>query len=594
MAILAESKAQTHKDTSLSIDINLSISTRGSLRTVSLTKKQVKEVLDDRLKINVRVNKGEYKNVLIEELNVDIPDFTNKLNTKIKEKIKQNSPLELIVKASKKEEELVQIGVLKIYSKEEKEGKDFPIRQENINLNLNSNDCCPKHPIEVIKLNIDMCMPDCKEAFITGPKNDCKSTTGGKLIVRQNQFTAIKLINFNPFRYSIDIKGVEESLFQDDASTFSLLPQNKTTQDTETTKSETKAEILKPEKTVDEKIEELKDSLESIESLWKELKNLKAGLSKLQCIAQDSIKMYFRYYNLKYDKNDLASDNIKKKLEALKKEAKEKNESNLKDLRTNIETEENKKPKNENSVKVAKDELEKTEEKIKEQDEQIDKLNDKILEDTKTQLEVIEQILRELNMAQTTVYSMPYQVKAKNIDMIRFDLEKKDLLTNSTSTYSYNVFVRGGVKIDFSTGIMLSALSKNEYKYLDVGTKKQIVRKNNNNYSFLSGTLMNTSFRINETFHVGITNGLGFSTEGQFQLLNGIFFGLGKFQRILFHGGFALGWVERLQQPYYENGTFDNLDADVTIQTLMSSWFIGITYNLTKPKTETPSQQAND
>ncbi len=35
-----------------------------------------------------------------------------------------------------------------------------------------------------------------------------------------------------------------------------------------------------------------------------------------------------------------------------------------------------------------------------------------------------------------------------------------------------------GVKIDFSTGIMLSALSKNEYKYLDVGTKKQIVRKN--------------------------------------------------------------------------------------------------------------------
>ncbi len=55
-----------------------------------------------------------------------------------------------------------------------------------------------------------------------------------------------------------------------------------------------------------------------------------------------------------------------------------------------------------------------------------------------------------------------------------------------------------------------------------------------------------------------LLNGLGFSTEGAVSIIKWYFWFMESFNAFFpSHGGFALGWVERLQQPYYENGTFD-------------------------------------
>jgi opacity protein-like surface antigen len=141
------------------------------------------------------------------------------------------------------------------------------------------------------------------------------------------------------------------------------------------------------------------------------------------------------------------------------------------------------------------------------------------------------------------------------------------------------------LKIDFSTGLMLTWLTDYNYTTLDTASMKQILRKNEGRIQFLVSTLVNVSYRLGEVINPTLSVGMGLSTEQRFQLLVGGGFSLSKFPRLVVTGGIAFGPVKRLQRPYIENGIYDIQTEAPTEQKFSYNVFAGITYNLTKVKT---------
>ncbi|HRI20677.1 MAG TPA: hypothetical protein PLA68_06970 [Panacibacter sp.] len=209
----------------------------------------------------------------------------------------------------------------------------------------------------------------------------------------------------------------------------------------------------------------------------------------------------------------------------------------------------------------------------------------------------------------TREYTLPTYNNLKNIDLIRYQIDREDILTKSKQTYNYDIWLKGGIKIDFSGGIFLSQLKDEVFNknavYDTVGSdviartdSLFIDKQNSGKYQFAFGGMVNMSLRSGVNWITpGISLGIGYSNTTQLQFMGAINFQLGKTERIILHLGFAGGEVKRLdlsqitfnpKTDVFMSGNRYKIKADASnyslpyIDKFSFKPFFGISYNLSK------------
>ncbi|MFZ2285086.1 MAG: hypothetical protein WAV86_14530 [Lutibacter sp.] len=187
-------------------------------------------------------------------------------------------------------------------------------------------------------------------------------------------------------------------------------------------------------------------------------------------------------------------------------------------------------------------------------------------------------------------YLLPVDINGKNIDVVEVTVERYDkTATNPTpDKYSYNIWVKGGVKIDISGGLFLTSLMDKEYETKDYGTNKFIYEENKGDYEFGFGSTINVSLRGGSWVRPGLSIGALFTTNQKFQLLTGLGIILGKEERIVLHTGLSMGRISRVSDNYKTDGSISyDLGSEGTIpltEKFSIGQFFGLTYNFGKVK----------
>ncbi|MFY7665674.1 hypothetical protein [Flavobacterium sp.] len=187
-------------------------------------------------------------------------------------------------------------------------------------------------------------------------------------------------------------------------------------------------------------------------------------------------------------------------------------------------------------------------------------------------------------------YLLPVDINGKNIDVVEVTVERYD--KNSTNPtpdkYTYNIWVKGGVKIDISGGLFLTSLMDKEYETKDDGSKKFIFEKNRGDYEFGFGSTINVSLRGGSWVRPGLSIGALFTTNQKFQLLTGLGFIIGKEERIVLHTGLSMGRISRISDNYKTDGSVSyDLGTEGTLpmtEKFSFGHFFGLTYNFGKVK----------
>jgi hypothetical protein len=204
-----------------------------------------------------------------------------------------------------------------------------------------------------------------------------------------------------------------------------------------------------------------------------------------------------------------------------------------------------------------------------------------------------EQITEKLYGFDFATFTLPIDVQGKNIDAIEFRLRRFDKETKEEDTgfapHPYNVWIRGGLKIDISAGLFFTSLFDDAFDKKDdpvITDNKIIIKKNQGDYDFAFGSSINVHSRWNSWLNMGGNLGVAFTTNQKFQILTGVNFILGRQERIIVTAGLAMGKVDRLANSYKEGGSY-NLGAEGTIpmeSQFKFGHFFGVTYNLSKVK----------
>ncbi|WP_130735917.1 hypothetical protein [Flavobacterium sp. J27] len=222
-------------------------------------------------------------------------------------------------------------------------------------------------------------------------------------------------------------------------------------------------------------------------------------------------------------------------------------------------------------------------------------LNTKILK-----VKAIDAVLR--NPKAYEILSAPIQPFE---DYVTFDVNLKHRDSNKLSEYddnrefTYMEYTRGGVRFDFSTGVVFNFGGNNtDYEIKNTTIiennievdKKEIVLTNKNDYTPMLAGMFHTSFRNNGILSFGLTLGASINVE-TFEL-NSLFPGvsilIGKKQKLIITGGPAFRQVNVLKNRYKDK-TYYDIDEltevsneDLTAKQFKIGAFVGITYNLTQ------------
>ena len=155
----------------------------------------------------------------------------------------------------------------------------------------------------------------------------------------------------------------------------------------------------------------------------------------------------------------------------------------------------------------------------------------------------------ELN--NTVEFTLPSSTNLKNIDLVRYKIDREDKVTGGKQSYVYDLWLKGGLKVDFSFGLFASGLVDNEYQkhqYDSLGTltdSVQINRQQTGGYSFGFGGMVNITPRLGSSWITpGLNFGVIYSTNQKLQLSSGLSLHLGKTERIILHGGVAGGFCQ--------------------------------------------------
>lgn len=194
------------------------------------------------------------------------------------------------------------------------------------------------------------------------------------------------------------------------------------------------------------------------------------------------------------------------------------------------------------------------------------------------------------------IASDPVQAKK---DVINYSISinpRKDigsLTAMETRNFSTEVPIKGGVKIDFSTGLTVASGLHDRTYAISISstdsTKSTITENDNNNVGTLSlAALMHVSKRTSESFKPGFALGLGLnSTElKNAQIYLGASGMFGTRERFIVTIGASMANVDYIKPGLSLNEEISNklLNDGVTEETRRVGFFIGFSYNLTNKK----------
>ncbi|WP_264554018.1 hypothetical protein [Flavobacterium sp. N2038] len=361
------------------------------------------------------------------------------------------------------------------------------------------------------------------------------------LSIQSRDLLAIKLTNGNPLKYTYKIDTKNLSFFNDKNTTA------------EEVKKEAKkvGDSLKVSLVDNKDKKPLKDILTNNEELIKKIDNLNIEVESL--------------YKILTQKNTLLKDDYAERGEFLKaaKENLKASYSLLNDL-----------------------EQYKTNSQYK-------KTNEKLLLTKEKAEKSVDGIIQKFYTIDLDVHTLPIDVQGKNIDVVEFKLHRFDKTTKEEdlnfAPNPYNIWIRGGLKIDVSAGLFFTSLYDEEYDKRDdpaIPDNKIITLKNSGDYDIAFGTTINTYIRMNSWIVPTLNFGAVLTKSEKLQVLFGVGAILGKQERIIFSTGVSMGKVDRLANSYSDGGSY-NLGTSGVVPTQSQfdfGHFFGVTYNLTKVK----------
>ncbi|MBP4138307.1 hypothetical protein [Flavobacterium geliluteum] len=360
------------------------------------------------------------------------------------------------------------------------------------------------------------------------------------LSVRSRDLVSIKLINWNPLKHTYKIDTKELSFFNDKKKLDSIIEGIKVLVNNEI------PELVLLNDSIKRIIKENENVIKSIDSLNFQVENFYEILKQKSKLVEDD-------YNVKRKE---FLDNSKIQLGKIY--------SLLNDLQ-NIED-------NSSSYSDTQKNLLETKEKSEKS---------------------IESIIQKFYTINLDIYTLPIDIQGKNIDVLefklsRFNKETKEEDANFAST-PYNIWIKGGLKIDVSAGIFFTSLYDSEYDKRDdpaTSGNKIIMLKNSGDYDMAFGSTINTYIRMNSWVVPTLNFGAVITQNQKLQVLLGLGAILGKQERIIFSAGISMGKVDRIADGYQVGSSY-NLGDSGTIPTQSQfkfGKFFGITYNLSKVK----------
>ncbi len=240
-------------------------------------------------------------------------------------------------------------------------------------------------------------------------------------------------------------------------------------------------------------------------------------------------------------------------------------------------------------------------------DNYIEKYNKLLNDSFKQQDPEITTLIEKLYSTQLEYYLHPQEFDGKNIDAIQL-IVKKTLKDNKSSEmeskpYEYNIWLKGGFKIDVSAGVFLSSLRNREYFVRTVsetvnGELKDfqvIYEKDLGSLEYGFGSVANIAFRNGHWVKPALSFGAMFTNDQKFQLIGGAGLILGKESRFVLHFGIIAGRTTSIQTSYKADGMtrYENLTSETipTVEKLSIGKFFGVTYNLGKVKSQEEIRQ---
>lgn len=208
----------------------------------------------------------------------------------------------------------------------------------------------------------------------------------------------------------------------------------------------------------------------------------------------------------------------------------------------------------------------------------------------------IKEKVNEMQQLKLHNYLLPVDINGKNIDAVEVTVERyaRNKATPSLDKYTYNIWVKGGVKIDVSAGVFISSLMDKEYEIRGTGANQTIWDKKKGDYDFGFGSTVNLSLRSADWVRPTLSLGALFTTNQKFQLLTGIGVILGKEERIILQGGLSMGRTSSIMGDYKTDGSVGyDLGTSGTVPTndkFTFGHFFGISYNFGKVNKETPAK----
>ncbi|CAA9201905.1 hypothetical protein [Flavobacterium collinsii] len=360
------------------------------------------------------------------------------------------------------------------------------------------------------------------------------------LSIESRDLVTIKLANGNPLKYSYKIDTKTLSFFNDKNITAEDVKKDAKTESNET------HELINVRDTISLKdiVNQNEELIKGIDSLNIEVESLYKILTQKNTIIEDD-------YAQRIDFLDKAKGQLKKSYELL---------TSLGELKVNSKS------------KQTKEELLTTKEKAEKS---------------------VDEIIKKFYTIDLNFHTLPIDVQGKNIDVVEFKLRRFDKITKDEdldfAPTPYNIWIKGGFKIDVSAGLFFTSLYDSEFSTKDdpaISGNKIITLKNGGDYDLAFGSTINTYVRMNSWIVPTLNFGAVITQNQKLQILLGVGAILGKQERIIFSTGFSMGKVSRIADSYSVDGSYNlGNSGDVPTQNQFKfGHFFGITYNLTKVK----------